>query len=271
MPEAIPEKAQVVRCKSLQEFRAALRPPGGHPIYPLFRGQANDGWPLVAPNARFRHSQCKAMGKTVRVDGKSIGKGQITYFRHLAIGMPGVDIEGMGDIDIEALARHNGLCSNLLDWSLSYFVALFFAYSGAIDSANNNKLLAGSLSDQIIAVPSGSIAIWRLSIGDDILIPDEFEHLHTLSKQNYWQKAQRGSFTRLSHENYLDIEEYLASRGLLDRLTKFVLPANIALSVMRDLEDMNITFSTLSPDLRGAALQANCGATWQISGGITEP
>jgi len=81
--------------------------------------------------------------------------------------------------------------------------------------------------------------------------------LSSLSSINYWQKAQRGHFTRLQHSDYLDLASYLEAKGYLGNLTKYELPAQEAGAVLDTLESMNISYATLFPDLHGAARQAN--------------
>ena len=113
------------------------------------------------------------------------------------------------------------------------------------------------------------MCIWRLGITKDLWVDEEFEMLSSLSPVNYWQKAQAGMFTRLTHEDHVDVCSYLGERGLLDLLEKFVIPGNETMKALGDLEAMNIGYATLFPDLRGAALQANVGATWKIFGSLS--
>jgi len=51
-------------------------------------------------------------------------------------------------------------------------------------------------------------------------------------------------------------------------LAVFLIPGRETAKALFDLEAMNITFATLFPDLRGAAIQANIGPTWRILGGL---
>ncbi len=97
-------------------------------------------------------------------------------------------------------------------------------------------------------------------------MPDEFEVLSSLSAVNYWQKAQLGVFTRLTHNDHVDIASYLAKRKLLGQLMQFVIPGSETNKALSDLESMNITYASLFPDLRGAAMQANVGMTWKFLG-----
>ena len=71
-------------------------------------------------------------------------------------------------------------------------------------------------------------------------------------------------FTRLTHQQHLDLTSYLAERGELQRLCRFAIPGAETGKALSDLEAMNITYASLFPDLRGAALQANMGMTWRF-------
>jgi len=124
--------------------------------------------------------------------------------------------------------------------------------------------MAGTLALGPMMPAQGRVCVWRLGISEDLFRVGEFEVHTSLAACNGWQRAQRGVFTRLNHEDHGDIASYLEYRGKSEALTQFTVPASEAFQALYDLEAMNITFATLYPDLRAAALQANVGPTWSF-------
>ena len=67
----------------------------------------------------------------------------------------------------------------------------------------------------------------------------------------------------LTNAEHLDRESYLKSRGQASLLGKYVI-SGLTDAAFGDLTEMNITFSSLFPDLDGAAKQANIWPTIQL-------
>lgn len=112
---------------------------------------------------------------------------------------------------------------------------------------------------------SKQAAVWAFKVYKNIdkEYGDDLEILEPRLDIGHRQRAQRGVFTRLNHNEFFAIEDYLSSlhaddaRGEPPPLTKYLIPARDTAKAITELRMMNITFATLFPDLEGAALQAN--------------
>ena len=74
-------------------------------------------------------------------------------------------------------------------------------------------------------------------------------------------------FTRLEHDEYIDVESYLGDKDFGARLVRYEIPCHTMydLSVaLSDLERMNIHYGTEFPDSQGAAMQANLERHWRM-------
>jgi len=191
-------------------------------------------------------------------------EGNLNHFVDLATGLPTVDVANLDHSDWLTLARHHGLNSAILDWSESPYIAAFFAFMDALRIANRDyDHELGTPTPGAIYPATEPVAIWGIANSKELEIVGEFEFLTSRAAINYWQKAQKGLFTKLTHEIYVDVEMYLASRDLGHRLERYVIPGQEAMAALGDLARMNITYASLFPDLRGAALHANLSYVYQ--------
>ena len=135
---------------------------------------------------------------------------------------------------LELLARHHGLPSALLDFTLPPYIAAYFAFAGQQD------------------FQAGKAVIWRidrarLDVEDQLLeVVDDLELLRFNSRA----LRQRGVFIRINQPQ-TDLAEVLG-----DAVAKIVLPASEAKIAMMDLEIMTINAAYLFDTLDGAATSA---------------
>lgn len=231
-----------------------------YPDQVLYRGHAKPDWRLWSPLDRRLTTWVR------RPDGeieywsarKTCGLGWydklcsqiLDQFKQACRGMSGAD-SGTNDDEYWALGRHFGLLTPLLDWTLSPYVAAFFAFVERLqymEHGSHAYTLKGN---------EGSVRVWAIAMWDQIEIPGEFEVVRASPRAAARQRAQSGLFTRLRSEEYLELVPYFVSRNLTDHLVAYDIPIDAASHAMRDLQLMNITPATLFPDLYGAAWQAN--------------
>lgn len=150
------------------------------------------------------------------------------------------------------MGQHHGLATPLLDWTESPFVALFFAASAA------NALKTKEYS--VYALSQSSVARLNKDIsGDDKikLVNNQkptVKIVRPLSDENKRLVSQRGLFTR--GPNNIDLEKWVRTHSKVDNildLIKITMPVAGVHDCLRNLNRMNISHSTLFPDLPGAS------------------
>ncbi len=160
-----------------------------------------------------------------------------------------------------SLMQHYGAPSRLLDWTHSPWVGLFFAIAElsenkkgdkkmaslwladwkAIDRKNNNTVRDKfKIDHNLISVQNFSDVVRS---GDGVIKLNSF-------KQNQRQIIQQGTFLfPLNIEK--SFEENLGNTLIKPELKQVLLPYEIKDDVMKLLYRMNITYTTLYPDIEG--------------------
>ncbi len=189
----------------------------------IFRGQGDERWSLTPTIDRLRtfdHAEqrerfCELL---------------LSSFRSAAAGL-GVSFDFLSAIQFETLARHHGLPTALLDWTMSPYMAAYFAFD---------------------SIPSDSrrVAIWIMDRGtfadsDDALTSIVLPGDEALPSVRAIE--QQGVVVRL-YGTGRSVDSIM-TRGLV----KFTIPASDRRIALQDLESMGITARSLFRDLDGAA------------------
>lgn len=194
-----------------------------------FRGHGDAGWPLKTTLDRWADQRKLFTSDDER---EQMAGALLREFELQCIGL-GTRIEFPTGPALELLARHHGLPTALLDWTLSPYVAAFFAFEEA--SKGQSKFVA------VYALHRE-----RLAAQEAIQFMSERELLWF----NRRALEQAGVFLRV-RTGQTSMEDLLG-----DALTKMEIAKTEAAVALADLEAMGITARNLFRDFDGAARTA---------------
>ncbi|MFL6284979.1 MAG: FRG domain-containing protein [Pyrinomonadaceae bacterium] len=268
--EALPNIHEIT-CTSWEDFKARMMrdyaeiafPCEGDTLestYPVFRGHAGSNWRLASVWERFLLQSVQIDPSIERVRWQGALDRILGDFKELAYGAPGLQGHNFSEVDWWAIGRHYGLKTPLLDWTRSLYVAAFFAFMGYAESLNPGLSSRGEFDAKTFMFGNelGSVSVWALKVGPYLASATDLSMLNPQLDIGHRQRAQRGIFSRLTHNTYFTLEDYLANVELAETpLRKYMIPTKETALALSELRLMNITFATMFPDLHGAALQAN--------------
>jgi hypothetical protein len=209
----------------------------------IFRGQAQENWPLETTLAR-------ALREIHSTDKEDIVAEHYRRFRLEIRGRRGDNPRSLDENEIWALGQHFGLYTPLLDWTESPWVGIFFALTG------------GEKSE------TGYRALWALDTKEfenineankiKGLTNDLVELVEPIIDENGRLVNQRGLFTKIHFDN--DIEKWVTNApdlGNTITLYKIIFPDSLRQRIILYLNLMNINHSSLFPDLYGSSKFTN--------------
>lgn len=201
----------------------------------LFRGQRDNSWHLESSFDRWFRTTNGGRGDRVKTAQKLL-----QIFTDEAVRQALTD-SSKSDVELMAVARHYGLPTRLLDWSLSPYVAAFFAL--------NEAIAAGTTT--------GVAAVWSLKMSEAIWNADTgVQIVSTSAAENARLRNQRGRFT-WNRTPFSTLEEYVnAAAPASVALLRADLPIAEAGTALADLDAMGINHASTYPELIGCALAA---------------
>lgn len=225
-----------IELRDWEHFREYVSEEFGGKIGYVFRGHADRDWKLESTLTR--------LGQRVsgEITSESLDAVQLKTFRLRIRGLRGPNPQPLDDNGLWSLGQHHGLCTPLLDWTESVYIAAYFAFEN-LDSCRSNFRTIYALN--------------RLKLMADMSKMQEegIEFLEPLHDDNNRVISQAGLFTKIPTGS--DLESWLKQRGLEHHLIKLHIEDDNRLDAINDLRLMNITGSSIYPDLHGASIACN--------------
>jgi len=248
--DILKDDVRIVTLSSWQEFHQNVRSLKSKRGY-VWRGQKKDednGWSLQSSFDR------KVQTKDQHDRAKKLKLHHDNFKEAMNKSYPNVLTRD--DVDIWALGQHYGLKTPLLDWTLSPYIAAYFAFNEGIDTNDRN--------DRYRYVYALNRSLERLMSkrkkASEILSSDRsVPFIDKLPHPNPRFTAQKGIFTKAFHGN--DVREYVHSfsrqRPSEVVIVKFRIPTKDRKKCLCELHLMNIDHTSLLLDLRDVVDRCN--------------
>ncbi len=211
----------------------------------IFRGQSHFDWQLTSTLDRLigHARQTGAKGGSIT----QFVKRHLDRFRLEIRGRRGDNPAKLGEDELWALGQHYGLATPLLDWSQSPYISLFFALAG-LDNNGAQRVLWCLNRKQVEQINDGLSQQHKLHL----IVPDSDDNKRLLGQSGLFSK---GPVMETVDEWVSDKSRNVNHPVLL----KVVFPGDFQFrkAALKKLQLMNITHSTLFPDISGASLYCN--------------
>ena len=236
--EEFRDHVEATQCNSWKEFREWSSKMGADHEGAWFRGQGNSTHRLTTSLARIGRTRLERYCATELR--------QFAAYAEAALGAR-IDLVDAHDYAmILALARHHGLPTPLLDWTMSPYIAAYFAFSDALDSPNpsTGHVRVFALSERYVTIATSP----------RVVVPYVGPYIATTAfslLNNPRLYAQQGRFLVT---NVVDIERHIHFAEEKIRLTFLFaadIPKSCVVEALKDLSFMGVTAATMFPGLDG--------------------
>lgn len=262
------------RVESWEDFIAAMRDPQHNRASSewIYRGQRGGDWPLASTLGR------KFNGGSIPSDKRD---GLLAQFE-LAMRGRGYDLSTFtgenADIEKWAIGQHHDLLTPLLDWTRSPFIALFFAFRGADNEAENPSRAVYCVNMSAIRNAWEGERLFFDPMGHNnsrlvnqaglfTMIPDNDDNfasyiINKLQEEGVVSAEPVTNAATVANPDTGEAEvEYSITDNLSDQLKRYIqkihIPNTARLDCLATLRKMNIHNGTLFPDAQGASLYCN--------------
>lgn len=210
-----------------------------------YRGHSREDYRLQSTLERY----LKKFDKKIDIE-KEYEKLQGKYLEHCKRILLHQSIDGyislpsnLEDNDIWAFGQHYQLKTPLLDWTKSFFVALYFAFESYEENQKENQYRVIYELNEFFNFGKKLIIEPIIKIGNRI-------------------NAQKGVFTKLSSREFDKIAKMNTNFGngyVFHRLSKILISNELRKDVLAYLASINIDASTIYPDLLGKIKSCELG------------
>jgi hypothetical protein len=227
----------------------------------VWRGQGDDSWRLRSSLDRLLRDKGLVPGSPIAGE---IRKSHLERFKLACRGRRGMNPRTIEEEDDWwALGQHHDLKTPLLDWTVSPFVAVYFAL---VTDEQAERCSVVGLSRPEVERANKTLTEqhesdlkehWKRREKPNLL-PPVLEFLEPMVDDNYRLVSQGGLFSRAP--DGMDVEEWLVENLkpiTKERFLKITIPTSDRELALRSLNRMNINHLSLFPDLKGASEYTN--------------
>lgn len=202
----------------------------------VFRGHRDSSWKIESTLTRLSQ----------RVSGDisphNLEFKQLELFKLKIRGLRGKNPPKLDSNELWSLGQHYGLCTPLIDWTESAFIAAYFAFEHSDPSSTGYRSIY-------------ALNRCRLELDEKFKELADVVFFEPIQDDNERIVSQAGLFTKIPTGE--DLVSWLERHGFDDCITKINIEDDYRLNAINDLRTMNILGSTVYPDLHGAAVTCN--------------
>lgn len=216
----------------------------------LYRGHRDSTWELESTFDRKYKDFLNKIDPSLQIslDYDDLLSSHLENFKKNSIGRRINSNKKLKNKEWWALGQHYGLDTPLLDWSLSPYIALYFALYNTVSPESGYRTLW-------IFSP---LALYEIAINQE---PESkfIEQIDSPIDENIRLLSQRGKFTKTPNGDSVEkfIKDNINLKGHYSVLFRIDIHENLRELFLRHLNSMNINHSTIFPDLTGATELSN--------------